>query len=779
MEEEKDVIQEIDIAKIISILVKSIIWIILLLIAFNIIGYLYLRWTYKIYESSSVLKIEQKNEGSALGIYKFAGNSSGNELQGEIELIRSNIIYDKVIKDLNLYISYNRMGNILNEEIFGTSSIMVDSFEIIDNSIYNQKVFINFLDEKNYKLTIVRGKEKFEFVQEFNKLTSNPYLKLNLSYLGSLEAHENTDYFINFYSDDYLRSYLSRNLEIQPNQQTNTIKIIFKDNNPKKAQGIVNAIDEAYLFYTLEAKKQINEQTIAYLESQIQRTGSLLQSSMDESQEFSTTNMTVNVKSDFINSITKINTIEDELIQKEYDLKVLFKVQELVKEEKIDESLRYLSIFGFTEFTPQFEKYKEINKNVEKLEYSSTSKTLAYKINNDKFSTVLKDLKDGIDNYIETTRLDILELRKIKNSSNEELYKLPEKLIESDRIDRNFKLHEDFYMMLNKKKIEYEIAQAGIVPEFKILSKASLSSSPISPIPSLIYIYCSVIALAIGFGIVVLRYFLHNTITSQKDVEKLTNVPISGITPRYSTTKMEVSQLVVDKNPKSMVSEAFRTIRTNLEFISSFKGKLLSVTSTISGEGKTFVSINLAASIAQSGLKIVLLDLDMRKPKIHLAFNHDNIKGMSTILSGKTTIEECILPTPVLGYDFISAGPTPPNPSELILRDDFDRVIQELKKKYDVIMIDTPPTGLVTDGVLIMKKIDIPLYVVRSEYTKLGFEKNINKLYYKHDFKNLSIIINSIKNGGNNYGYGYGYGYGYYDEEKKKPNFFEKLFNKK
>lgn len=200
----------------------------------------------------------------------------------------------------------------------------------------------------------------------------------------------------------------------------------------------------------------------------------------------------------------------------------------------------------------------------------------------------------------------------------------------------------------------------------------------------------------------------------------------------------------------------------------------MSVTSTISGEGKTFVAINLSGVIALSGVKVVIIDLDMRKPKIHRAFDVDNEVGMSTILIGKNTVEQCIHKTSIDSLDFISAGPTPPNPSELILRDEFDKTLKHLHTIYDLIFIDTPPVGLVTDGIIIMKKVDQPLYVVRAEYSKKGFEKNINKLVINNNFKNLGAILNGFDNSigygyGYKYGYGYGYGYGsgYYHEEAK------------
>jgi len=258
---------------------------------------------------------------------------------------------------------------------------------------------------------------------------------------------------------------------------------------------------------------------------------------------------------------------------------------------------------------------------------------------------------------------------------------------------------------------------------------------------------------------------LHNKISSLQELESLSKAPILGVVPFYSGEKMKVSKLVIDKNPRSAISESLRSIRTNMEFMNAKREKsVLSVTSTVSGEGKTFVSVNLGAIIALSKQRVVIVDMDMRKPKIHLAFSHENSHmGISTILIGRHTVEECVKKTNIPGLDYIPSGPTPPNPSELILNDELDELLEKLKQYYDVIILDTPPVGLVTDGILVMRKSDLPIYVVRADFSKKVFLKNINKLYTVNKFKNLALVLNSISHR-QGYGYGYGYGNQYYEE---------------
>ena len=250
-------------------------------------------------------------------------------------------------------------------------------------------------------------------------------------------------------------------------------------------------------------------------------------------------------------------------------------------------------------------------------------------------------------------------------------------------------------------------------------------------------------------------------------MEKISKLPVIGSIPHFKTVKMQHSKLQVIDFPQSRVSEAFRNVRSNLEFFSpKTNSRLITISSTVGGEGKTFITLNLAGIIALSGKKTIVLDLDMRKPKLHLGFDTTNKFGMSDLLIGKNTIFECTKHSKVEGLDYITAGSTPPNPSELILNKRLEEVIIELKETYDTILIDTPPIGLVTDGISVMQIADIQLYVARSGYTKISMLKEIELIKRNKHFSNLSIILNDVSKG-RSYGYS-GYGNDYYDEEQTK-----------
>lgn len=231
--------------------------------------------------------------------------------------------------------------------------------------------------------------------------------------------------------------------------------------------------------------------------------------------------------------------------------------------------------------------------------------------------------------------------------------------------------------------------------------------------------------------------------------------------------------MIVLNNPRSRASEAIRTLRTSLDFFTSGGNKkVVSISSTTSGEGKSFLAMNLSGVLAMSNKKVVLLDLDMRKTKGNLPFDiTDQTKGVSTILIDKHDWRECLIKTSLDSFDYIPAGPHPPNPSELLLNGAFDQLLGNLKANYDFVVMDTPPVGLVTDGVMVMKKSDVSIYVFRANYSKKEFINNLSRILNINKLNNVAAVVNALPADGKTYGYGY-------YEEKRERNFIKKLLNR-
>lgn len=406
------------------------------------------------------------------------------------------------------------------------------------------------------------------------------------------------------------------------------------------------------------------------------------------------------------------------------------------------------------------EKLNQLTAEKELLLESYNANTKAYQRKEKEVNMLKQELLEATAAYRTELQQQQQKLDQRRQELQSSFVQLPSKGTEYNRIQRNYEQLLGFLLSLQERKIEFEIANAGTTTDFKILSSASLPHSPISPNSLLINGIGLVAGLFLSLLFVGTRYLLDNKINNISEIERLTKVTVLGTLPLTRNKNTHASLLVSD-NPKSAFSEAMRSIRTNMDFLAAHQDKkVISVTSTVSGEGKTFVTVNLAAIIAFSKKRVVVLDLDMRKPKVHLAFEgENNDKGLSTLLIGKHQLQECIRTTVIPGLDYLPAGPTPPNPSELVMNGDFDNLLKKLKEQYDVIVIDTPPVGLVTDGILIMKKADLPLYVFKAEYSKKIYFRTLNRLTNLNQFRNIAVILNGVQSG-NSYGYGYGYGNG-------------------
>jgi capsular exopolysaccharide synthesis family protein len=402
----------------------------------------------------------------------------------------------------------------------------------------------------------------------------------------------------------------------------------------------------------------------------------------------------------------------------------------------------------------------------ENLLYQVTPNSEQIKIINYQIENQKKILIETLYALKQKYRTQYKNLLERKNEVKTEVYPNSENEIELTRLSRIYSINEKYYTLLLEKKTEYSISKAGFVSQNIILEKA-YSAQFVSPSKKSSITLGFLSAFLASFLLVLYRYVSNDVIYSLSNITKATNANVSilGIIPQYKK-KLNVSQLIIDKNSKSMIAEAFRSIRSNLQFIdNSPHPKVIALTSTISGEGKTFVAVNLAGILEFTGKKVIILDLDMRKPKVDKAFQLPNEKGMSTLLSGIHTAEECIQQGPLPNLKIITAGPLPPNPSELILSQQMNEIVDYLKTQYDYIIIDNPPIGLVSDATPILQKADIPIYVFRANYSKMNFVQIYDRLKNENKITKLSVILNGVeikKNAyGYNYGYGYGYGYGY------------------
>ncbi len=759
--------ESIDLNKLGMVIRNNWMWLIAIFLLVNGVTQLYLRYTKNLYESSSELKLEVKNDATELGIKNVIEEPNLNLLSGEIELIQSKLFLTQVLKSSRLDVSTFSVGRVTNEDLFGKEAFFV-SYKPTKTSAFDVPISYEPLDERSFRLTTPDGNT---IDARYDEPFSFAGFELSVARNENFRSGDEKGYYFTVNSQENQLHYLSENLTAEPlNFNANTIRISFQDHNPTKAWYIINKIDTLYLQYSYEQKNLANRQKIDWLSNELAQIEHKMEGYEDYFENFTLQNKTSNLDDDLRNVITRINELDSQRFQMTQTINQLNQAVENLQQEN------YVVAFSQRAALPErlVEDLEELNRlalSQERLRMSYNEKTFAFR----ERQREIEALKQKVTLQLDEVRKDAVDRLASLNSTKARLERefahLPDKNTEFSKNLRFYKLNEQLYLTLMQSKSEFEIVQAGSVPDFRILSPASMPTEPIAPKRLMISTAGLVASLTVMLFFIGIVYLANNKITSVSELERSLHLPVLGVVP-VSRHIRNQGLFVVDQ-PKSMVSEALRTIRTNLDFFNiRSRDKTIVISSTVSGEGKSFIAINLGAMIALSRRKVVLLDLDMRKNKTNLPVSvGENTRGVSTILIRKTSWRECVLNTSVEGFDFIPSGPHPPNPAELLLNDSFQELIDELRKEYDYILMDTPPVGLVTDGIMAMKRADLCIYIFRANYSKKEFMTNLQRIININKFSNISVVLNALPSTG-----AHKYGYGYYQEAEINSKWTQ-LFN--
>ena len=778
LEQNDSLLDSVEFIRIIYILKKSIWWVFLFFLLSLVAGYLTARYTKPLYQSSSNLKLEVVQTSGVFGL----GNPSASEdnnIFGEMELIKSEIIINEVADSLlPLKVSYFKEGKFLNDERYGNSPFEVLFSEQNIQAIIDKKVHIKILNYNSVKLWL--DDESQAIIASFGQTINFAGAIFQLNKLDIHEKFEDGLFHFRINSKSALVNYLMDNLVVKAiNLNANIIEVSFSDHNIRKAKSIVNKINMVYLKKTYEKKQLEKQRSIEYINDQLASTREQLNQAEKEIESFLSHNGVSGIEAQQSRLITTLDQLSKEKLSLATEQKYLASITTYLDSDSDSSLISELYAYELKNqsILTLLSEYDLKHAEFKRIENTNKKGTSAYQNSQKELKLLASKLKNRLKKQSEQVKNTIEDINLKISSANRELSSFPALKSAFNKLQRKYELYEGFYLSLEEKKIEYGIAKAGITPNFTILSSASSSRIPIAPVKLKVISIALAIATVISALFIFLRYLMYNTIISLRELEKLTQLPILGTIPEYKNSK-NYSTLVVHHAPKSALSESLRSIRTSMEYFESKKDtKVVCFTSTISGEGKTFMSVNLAGILAMTEQKVVVIDLDMRKPKIHQAFECENGWGMSDLLIGRAQLEDCIHQSELECLDFITAGSIPPNPSEIIMRPEFDDLIYELSKEYKFIFIDSPPAGLVTDAHILMKKCDIPIYVIKAGYSSRSVVKRINRLYQENRYYNFSLALNSVQHQ-ESYKSGYGgYGYGYYENTTgRSNNIFVKLW---
>ncbi|PKP03100.1 MAG: hypothetical protein CVU11_09535 [Bacteroidetes bacterium HGW-Bacteroidetes-6] len=758
--------------------------------------FMYLRYTLPVYEASSVVQINSDDKAQKLFESK---NFYDEDIYRKIEIMRSPVFMERVIEKLPLDVSIFVKGNILNFELYDGAPFHIQ-YQIVDSLSYGTPYSLTVGDSTFVISTKTAGGTESETEFRFHETVSLPQVNFLLTPVAGdaksfFAANNGKQFLIVFNSVKDLANSYSQKINIAVlNDVAKTIRISIRDMNPRKAADLVNKVAEEFAAFEVEYQKESSNSILDFIDTQL----GLVEDNLDQTEDSMRQgkNMSFDSTLDRSSLQARLFELDNLLAANISELESLDRFYNTFESGNSDFVVLLSLLSGLESqvyLAPYLQSLKELEMKKQDLLVHITENSTAVESVNSQIDFQKRIIRESASGIIAKLRREqqryIAEKNKISRLLGRPLVNAPD---EQNRIERYYTVNEKFYNQLIEKKIEYSIAQAGYVSQLIVLQPAQPDYKPVFPNKKVIWIGVIAFAFILSLAFIILRYVLYNEVVSLRDVKRLTSVPVLGVIPKYKNY-IPVSQLIVDSRPKSLLAESLRAIRTNLQFVKNGGlPKVISVTSTVSGEGKTFVAINLAGVLAFNEKSVIVLDFDLRKPKIHLGFNTDNETGISSILLGLQNADECIKQSNIPNLHYITAGPTPLNPSELILSEKMDELISYLKEKYSYIILDTPPIGLVSDAMKPLQFADYPIYIVRASFSKRSYIYNIEKLYHENNLRYLSLILNSVdpevtgagSSEGFAYGYGFGYGYGnnkhgYYDEDEiKRSGWFQRLRDK-
>ena len=717
--------------------------------------------------------------------------------KSELETIKLTIktrkFINSVIKDMNLSNRYYIEKNFKKIELYRFNNLEVN-LTIIDKRLYGKYFKIEPFSHDKYKLTC--DSLNYSEVHEYNKPTINKFFSINIHKKGKLP--QQYTYFIKNTNKVLLADKILQNLTVKI-LSDNVLQIIYNDSVSKRAKELVNAIAKKFIAYSLEKKTNDITQTLIFLDKQIAKIKSKLENQGEELkgyQEKSNAFMPLESSRLLMDSIsakrealtkltfqyTEVKKFKKALIRNQLNTVALFNsginttsIQNLVelfrkdtfmlKEMNLQSKNIGKSIIDNAQLTKLISQLNDKKRHLIDLEFNFTQGhpqviqakneiSLLEKEIHTYISTYIKKLKisknltkNKILNNIKMTQ-DSLK-RKIEKSNKDiqekekKLRSLPEKDLRSQELKRKFILSEKVYTFLLEKKMDFKIKKASTIANTQIIEDAREGLKPIKPNKKLIVIIGFILGIILGILFTTIKIILDNKIRDISTVEELTNTPLYGTLP--------------DKANKRFFNEALKNIYTNLYFLLPNEKKCITIliSSTVANEGKTIVVANLSKTISNINKKVLVIDLNLRKPRLHKEFNKSNNIGVTDYLVGNRSIEDLIQPIND-NLDFIASGAVPSNPAELLMSDKFNTFINKFKKEYDYILFDSAPIGTIIDALLILKYIDITLFIVRANLSEKSYLKNFNRLQVEKDIKSAGIILNQVKlNKNEDYGYGY------------------------
>ncbi len=769
--------EKVDIRAIIQKLISRWYYFLFCLVITVPSAYVYLKFADNIYQvRSSILLTGQMKNG--MGNEKFMKGMElltlHTELEDEIGILKSSNLVRSTLQKLDFGITYFEEKNFKTFEKYHDDypfKIELDSSsnQILDVPIYIKKTLTGFHVQASGKNATTYNFYSNQFTGivpvvtiDQQVLKGKPFSVKNLSFKITLDDHYHFDYekeyFFIIHDPASLTEMYREKLDIKPiSRESNIVEISARGRVPMMDILFLNKLLDVYLANELHKRNQLGIKTIQFIDDQLSGVSNELRQAEGSLESFRSRNNILNITATADNLTKTLDRLETDKSALELKLKYYKYIASALDNANF-KNIQTPSTFGLEDplLNDLLLELEKLNQERIGLNYSTKEANPVVKVLDLKIANHKRALNDNVANFIQASTNALADLNRKISEIQRNVNGLPRSERELVNIQRKFDFNDHVYNYLLEKRAEAGIAIASNTNEKTIVDKAQqVGGGPVSPNRRLIMLLGVTGGLGLALVLIIIKDLINNRIITTEDMEKSTRIPAIGIIAHAS--KRELTSTIVT-NAKSTLAESFRSLRVNLEYLTLGKEKsVIGVTSSIMGEGKTFCSSNLAVFMAQGGRKTILVDADMRRPRVATAFNLKNEKGLSNYLIEACSLAEIINVTDTKGLHVITSGPIPPNPLDLVGLPKMEQLIDELKKIYDMIIIDTPPVGPVSEFIILMKYTGANICVLRSNYTSKTHLEKMNKLYDEKKIKNLSVLLNDAHLSANGYSYTYGW----------------------
>lgn len=774
--------ESIDIKRYIGLFLSNWYWFVIGLLLSISIAYGINRWSEKIYTVSSTLLIKDDQNSTLTDIFTGPdGLRNQQNLKNEIGILKSFNLNYRVMQELPqfgiIYTSVGKRG-IAESRLYNNCPFIVLA-DSLNHQTFNKKIYIKILPGNKYLLETDGGdfKKEMSFGERFVEMGFD--FTINQRKNGSIanDSQISNRYYFYFVKLEGLASTYRNKLTIRPIEEDASLVVLTTTGFvPEQEADYLNKLMNVYLKFGLEYKNQTAAQTVDFIGNQLLTISDSLEIAASDLERFRLNNNLIDISREGLIIQGKLEQIDEERtrlkLQRDY-----YDYLSGYLESKIENiDIVAPSVLGITDqlLIKLVDELAVLQKQKRQLSMNIIESSEPLRVIESNIINARNSLKENIKNGIQVLDRSITEAGIRLANIEKEIRELPSTERQMINIQRKFDINNTVYTFLLEKRAEADIAKASNVPDNRIIDNAGyFSSSMIKPRESRNYLIAIFLGLMVPILSITLLDLLNNKIIDKKDIEKITSAPVIG----YINHNSLKTEMPVIENPGSTLSESFRSVRTNLKyFLSEEKCPVISVSSTVTSEGKTFVSANLAVILAMSEKRVLLIGLDLRKPRIHKVFGLPNDSGMSNYLIGDETYDGIIKYTGITNLWYAPSGPVPPNPAELIESEKMRMFIEESKTKFDYVIIDTPPVAIVTDALLVSDFTSFYLFVIRQRYSSKGTLELIDELYKGKNIKSLGLVVNDISISGyygyglrygQSMGYGYNYGYNYYNQYGK------------